>query len=149
MKNQLLIICIIASILPGLRVGAQDWSISEGLMNFTYEDTQGVPPAVGPIIRRWEAGLGNPFTNTEFFTIGKYDFFLDYIYRENALVINNENLFMGIGEENPKAKLHVNYSNTFGNEKPTVHIGPHSGSGFGYFTVNKPQADNSSNVARF
>ncbi len=127
---------------------AQDWDVDQALMRFTYENTPGPPPA-GPLISRWEVGVGNDFSNPDYFTFSQYKFVLDFIIKQHAMVFSDDNLFVGIGSDEPQSKLHVNYSKTFGNDVPAVHIGPYSGSGHGYLTINKPENDVNDNIARF
>ncbi|NND35254.1 MAG: tail fiber domain-containing protein [Saprospiraceae bacterium] len=135
--------CFLIHMVPG-----QSWEVDQGLMEFTYQDIPGPPPA-GPLISKWQVGVGNSYSYPDFFSIGKYKFVLDYIIKEPALVINDTSLFVGVGIDFPKGKVHVNHSNTFGAQRAAMQIGPFSGSGRGYLTVNKPTADNNSNIALF
>lgn len=127
---------------------AQDWDVNQALMRFTYEDTPGPPPS-GPLISRWEMGIGNNFTDPNSFTLGIYKFVLDFIIKQNALTIKTDDLFTGMGTDDPLARLHINYSNTVSGQKPALLIGEDIGGASGYLMVNKPDSDISSNIARF
>jgi hypothetical protein len=127
---------------------AQDWEVNQALMKFTYEDTPGPPPA-GPLISRWEMGIGNNFTNPDYFTLGSYKFVLDYILKQNALVIRNDNLFAGIGIDDPLARLHIYNDNTAGGAVPALLLGLTGGASSAYLLINKPDSDNNSDIARF
>ena len=126
---------------------AQTWEVDQGLMMMNYAEEGGFPPT-GPVSKNWSIGIGNGFADPDFFTIGKDDFIVDYIVNSNALVINDETLAVGISEENPVGKLHVNHSDAGLYPVPATMIGPYTGSG-GYLLVNKPNSDASSAIARF
>jgi hypothetical protein len=146
MKSILFTFFITTTVLVSIE--AQDWQVDQGLMRFTYEDTPGPPPA-GPLISRWEVGIGNSFTNPDLFSIGIYKFVLDYIIRQNALVINPDDLFVGVGTELPVGRLHIDHLNSLGTQKPALYVGPTTGAAQGYLNINKPEADNNTNIARF
>lgn len=145
-KSILIILCLLVS--NCLHLKAQDWDVDQALMRFTYEDTPGPPPA-GPLIGRWEVGIGNNFTDPKFFTIGHYRFNLDYIIKENALVARHDNLYVGIGQDDPKARLHIYNLSQGSQEIPAVQLGTYSNVANGYLLVNKPNSDNNSTIARF
>ncbi len=127
---------------------AQTWEVDQALMKFNYENVPGPPPN-GPLISQWEVGINNNFTNPDFFSIGIYKFVLDYIIKANALVINDDNLFVGMGTDDPEARLDVRHISNYGSEKPALNVGDWTGGGKGFLMVNKPEGDNNENVARF
>ena len=127
---------------------AQDWEVDEGLMRFTYEDVPGPPPA-GPLISRWEVGIGNNFVDPNSFSLGIYRFVLDYIIKENAITIKPDNFFTGMGTDDPLGRLHVSYTNTVSGSKPALLVGTDHSGQTGYLMINKPSSDIAANIARF
>jgi len=128
-------------------------SFSKGQWRIIFDKNE-LPPPMGPIERAWEVGNGNGFgVNNRFFTISRYDFILDFIASRPAMVINEQNLFTGLGEIDPKAQLHVNFTDQIndGVNSPTLVVGRHGSlnSSYGYLTVDQPTADRMSNIARF
>lgn len=142
-----LLLLLTTILLPAL-IHAQDWDVDQALMRFTYEDTPGPPPA-GPLISRWEMGIDNNFVDPNSFSLGIYKFVLDYIIKENAITIKSDDLFTGMGTDDPLGRLHINYSNTIASQKPALLIGETIGGANGYLMVNKPNSDVSTNIARF
>ena len=122
------------------------------LWRLIYEKNDLLPP-MGPIEFAWEVGLGTGFgIDPDFFGIGRYDFNIDFIFKRAALVIDNQTLFTGINDDTPNARLHVyNLDNFDPSQVPATLVGEFPGTQFqyGYFTVDQPDDDDNSNIARF
>lgn len=117
-----------------------------------YEKNNLTPPE-GPIEFAWEVGLGNIGVNPNFFSIGKYEFNLDFIFTRQGLVMDNQTLYTGLGELTPDAQLHVFHLDNLndGSNIPATIVGEYPGAIFdyGYLTVDQPTNDLSANIARF
>ncbi len=123
----------------------------KSLWRLIYEKNDLTPPD-GPIEFAWEVGLGAGFSvDPQFFSIGRYDFNLDFIFSRAGFVMDNQTLFTGIGEITPDARLHVYNLDDFGATKiPATLIGQHQGNvAYGYLTVDQPSTDDNDNIARF
>ncbi|PHN06580.1 tail fiber domain-containing protein [Flavilitoribacter nigricans] len=117
-----------------------------------YEKNELTPPN-GPIEFTWEVGLGNAGLDPNFFSIGRYDFNLDFIFSRPVMVMDNEKLFTGFNTYEPQARLHIEHTDNLDDLEnyPAVYVGPFPGTNFlmGYFTADQPANDLMSNIARF
>ena len=95
--------------------------------------------------------IGNNFDGD--FEINWRNFVTDLIIYRTDLVVQKEDGFVGIGQFEPKARLHVsNVDNLEAHPNiPAAMIGDYGNAAlqYGYLTVNQPSNDLNANIARF
>ena len=128
---------------------AQDILLDNGQVEIILDDSI-APGLEGPYYRSWYMGVNNPFAQKDHFTITRSSVFFGLFTQFSALTIDDSTLYVGIGNNDPLAKLHINHSSLTNNhERPAILAGNYAGSSFGYLTINKPEDDNNDAIAKF